>query len=185
LTFDRRASIRRIKPQRRSSSLTRRADSGLPFVDRQPVVGRELLLDTCVYIDVLQGKTPVEIDQMLQTRITNHSTVTLAELTHLIGALDPAHSGTSGALKSLGQTIDEIPPHRLSPPSIRACGEAGMLSGLVTRLTNERKNIALLNDAMLFLQAAEMGCDLLTANVSDFDWFDQLIPGTGLIFYRK
>jgi hypothetical protein len=126
----------------------------------------------------------LEVDRMLETRIVNHSTVALAELTHLIGALDPAHPGTPGALKPLGQTIDDIPPHRLTAPSIRACGEAGMLAGLVTRLTGQQKNIALLNDAMLFLQAAEMGCDLLTANVWDFDFFDQLLPGTGVLIYQ-
>jgi hypothetical protein len=59
-----------------------------------------------------------------------------------------------------------------------------MLAGLVTRLTGQKASIALLNDALLFLQAAEMGCDLLTGNVADFDWFDQLLPGTGVFFYR-
>ena len=59
-----------------------------------------------------------------------------------------------------------------------------MLTGLVTRLSGQRKSAAILNDAMLFLQAAEMGCDLLTANVSDFDFFDQLLPGTGVLLYQ-
>jgi hypothetical protein len=127
----------------------------------------------------------VEVDRILETRIVNHSTVALAELTHLIGALDPAHRGTAGALKSIGQTIDDIPTHRLTAPSIRTCGEAGMLAGLVTRLTGQGNSIALLNDAMLFLQAAEMGLDLLTANVSDFDFFDQLLPGTGILLYQR
>ena len=185
MTFDRRASIRRIKPQRRTLALFRRANADLRFVSGQPLVGRELLLDTCVYIDVLQGKTPLEVDRILETRIANHSTVALAELSHLLGALDPTHPGTAGALKPLGQTIDDMPPHRLTAPSIRACGEAGMLAGLVTRLTGQRKSIALLNDAMLFLQAAEMGCDLLTTNVSDFDFFDQPFSGTGLLLYQR
>jgi predicted nucleic acid-binding protein len=185
LTFDRRASVRRIKPQRRTLPLVRRDNANLVFVNGQSLVGRELLLDTSVYIDVLQGQTPVEVDQILETRIVNHSTVALAELTHLIGALDPAHRGTTGALKSIGQTIDDIPTHRLTAPSIRACGEAGMLAGLVTRLTGRGNSIALLNDAMLFLQAAEMGFDLLTANVSDFDFFDQLLPGNGILLYQR
>jgi len=185
LTFDRRASIRRIKPQRRFKPLTHRADGLLPYVNGQPVFGRELLLDTCVYIGVLQGTMPIEVDRVLRSRIINHSTVALAELTHLFGALDPAHPATARALKSLGGTIDDIPQHRLSAPSIRACGEAGMLAGLVTRLTGQRNSLALLNDATLFLQAAEMGYDLLTGNVTDFDWFDQLLPGTGVLFYRS
>jgi predicted nucleic acid-binding protein len=143
-----------------------------------------LLLDTSVYIDVLQGRTPIEVDQLLQTRIVNHSTVALSELTHLLGALDPAHLRTAGVLKALGKTIDDIPQHRLSAPSTRACGEAGMLAGMVTRLTGQRNTVKLLNDALLFMHAAETGCDLLTGNVRDFDWFDQLLPGTGVLLYH-
>lgn len=142
------------------------------------------MLDTSVYIDVLQGRTSVDVDRMLQTRIVNHSTVALSELTHLIGALDPGHPGTAGVLRTLGQTLDELPAHRLSAPSTRAFGEAGMLAGLVARLTGQGKTTALLNDAMIFLHAAETGCDLLTGNVRDFDWFDQVLPGAGLLLYR-
>lgn len=125
------------------------------------------------------------MDQLLQTRVINHSTVALSELTHLFGALDPAHAATAGVLKPLAQTIDDIPQHRLTAPSVRAAGEAGMLAGLVMRLTALPKTKALLNDAMLFLHAAESGCDLLTGNVRDFDWFDQVLPGTGLLLYRR
>jgi hypothetical protein len=108
----------------------------------------------------------------------------LAELTRLIGVLDPAHAGTASVLKVLRVTIDDIPPHRLTAPSTRAFGEAGMLAGLVARVTGQSNGIALLNDATLLLQAAEMGCDLLTGNIRDFDRFDQLLPGTGLLLYR-
>jgi predicted nucleic acid-binding protein len=146
--------------------------------------GRELLLDTTVYIDIHQSKTPIEVDRLLQTRIVNHSTIAVAELTRLFGALDPAHPGTASVLKPLSETIDDIPQHRLGRPSARACGEAGMLAGLAARLTGQASTIALLNDASLFLHAAETGCDLLTGNIRDFDWFDQLVPGTGLLFYR-
>ncbi len=184
MTFDRLASLRRLKTQRRSPKLVRRAESDLPFANQQHVSGRQLLLDTCVYIDELQSKTPAHVGEMLQSRIVNHSAIALAELTHLIGALNPAHPGTANVLTPLNKMIDAIPPHRLNVPSIRAYGEAGMLAGLVTRLTGQKASIALLNDALLFLQAAEMGCDLLTGNVADFDWFDQLLPGTGVFFYR-
>ncbi len=185
LTFERRASFRRLKPQRRSVALRLRAYGELKFVDPRPASGRGLLLDTCVYIDVLQGGVPAEVKRLLEMRIVNHSAIALAELTHLIGALDPAHPGTAQALKRLGEVIDNIPARRLSAPSVRACGEAGMLAGLVTRLAGRHKDFLLLNDAMLFLQAAEMGCELLTGNVAEFDWFDQIVPGTGVIFYRK
>jgi hypothetical protein len=62
------------------------------------------VLDTCVYIDELQGRPPAPLDELLETRIVNHSTVCLAELTHLFGRLDPD------------------------------LGEAGMLAGMVSRV---------------------------------------------------
>ena len=179
--FDRKASLRRIRPQRSAAKLARRPEEELPLVHKAAVIGRELLLDTCVYIDVLQGKTPVEVDSLLENRIVNHSCVALAEMTHLMGALDPADKRP--VLKTLGRTIDDIPEHRLSAPSSRMFGEAGMLAGMVTRLSGQPHSIALLNDALLFLQAAATGCDLLTGNRRDFDLLDQIIPGTGVILY--
>ncbi len=148
------------------------------------MAGRPLLLDTTVYVDVLQGTPQVEVQEILRRRVVNHSTVALAELTHLVGALDPGHPGTRRTLTILGETIDDIPPRRLTAPSTRAFGEAGMLAGLAARLSGRGKTVALLADALLLLQAAETGCDLLTGNVADFDLLDQLLPGTGVVFYR-
>jgi predicted nucleic acid-binding protein len=183
LGFERAPSLRRIKPQRKAGAIARRADIDLPLVGR-PGPGAELLLDTCVYLDVLQGKTPIQVDELLQLRIVNHSTVALAELTHLYGRLDPNHSGTRKVLTAISAVIDDIPAHRLTAPSARAFGEAGMLAGLVMRLGGRPGGLDLLNDALLFLQARETGCALLTANISDFDVFDQVLPGSGLLLYR-
>lgn len=177
-------ALRRIKPQRTGTALHRRPDSSLNFVDGQNVAGREILLDSCVYIDVLTGKMPVAVKRLLQARLINHSTIALSELTHLFGALDPTHTGTKDILRVIGETIDEMPAQRISAPSVRASGEAGMLAGLVARLRGQKNDKALLNDALLFLQAAEMGCDLLTGNIADFDCFDQLLSGNGLLLYR-
>lgn len=143
-----------------------------------------MLLDTCVYLDVLQGRTPPQVDDLLRLRIVNHSTVALAELTHLFGRLDPAHAGTRSVLATIGEVIDDIPPHRLTAPGERAFGEAGMLAGVAARLGGRPAGVATLNDALLFLQARETGCALLTGNVADFDIFDQVLPGSGVLFYR-
>ena len=146
-----------------------------------------MLLDTCVYIDVLQGRTPVSVDELLKARIVNHSTICLAEMTHLFGRLDPGHAGTKGVLHEIRRSIDDMPDHRLSSPSETAMGEAGMLAGLVSRLLsvghNERPQ--LLNDASLYLQALECGWTLLTRNVRDFDCFDQLLPANRILFYQQ
>ena len=185
LSFDRAASIRRVRPQRDVKQLKRRVDTQLPFVNSSSRSGRELILDTSVYVNVLQAKLPSEIRQILGTRVINHSTVACSELAYLFGALDPGHLDTTKVLVKLSQTLDGIPPHRLTTPSPRACLEAGMLAGLTARLTAQLRTMALLNDALLFLQAAELGYDLLTANIREFDWFDQLLPGSGLLLYRQ
>lgn len=117
--FERAAALRRIKPQRKSDPIGRRPDAALPWVG-PPGPGAELLLDTCVYLDVLQGQTPTEVDDLLQLRIVNHSSVALAELTHLYGRLDPRDQRTRQVLSAISGTIDDIPRHRLTVPSARA-----------------------------------------------------------------
>src|SRR5881227_482529 len=109
------------------------------------------MLDSCVYIDVLQGRTPTAVDELLRLRIINHSAVALSELTHGFGRLDPTHRGTRGALRELATTLSDIPVHRLLRPSVRTAGEAGMLAGLIARLGGRASGVELLNDAALFL----------------------------------
>jgi predicted nucleic acid-binding protein len=186
LSFDLARALRRIKPQR-TSGIVRRSIADLPIVQAPVSAGAELLLDTCVYIDVLQGRTPPEVDNLLDVRIVNHSTVCLAELTHLFGRLDPAHPETKGVLREIRRTIEDIPSHRLSPPSETAMGEAGMLAGLVTRLSGSDRSerSPLLNDAGLYLQALGHGWIILTRNTRDFDYFDQLLPANRVLFYEQ
>ena len=145
------------------------------------------MLDTCVYIDVVQGRTSPEVDETLSTRITNHSTICLAELTHLFGRLDPRHPETTSTLTKLGHAMNRIPAHRLTRPSTRVFGDAGMLSGLVARLSGyeQARRRALLNDAILYLHALERGCVVLTRNLREFDLFDQLLPRGRVLFYDR
>lgn len=185
MSFSLARSLRRLKPQRIAPALARRADADLPFVTAGAAPGAELLLDTGVYIDVLQGRTPLEVDRLLDLRILNHSSVSLAELTHLFGRLDPSHPGTKTALSELAGTLRDIPPHRLTAPSVRACGDAGMLAGLAARLGGRAHGAALLNDATLLLHAEETGRVLLTGNVEDFDLLQQLAPSARILLYRR
>ncbi|TAJ73720.1 MAG: hypothetical protein EPO51_04390 [Phenylobacterium sp.] len=185
MSFDLAGSLRRLKPQRPTTALVRRADSALPVVTTPVGPGPELLLDTCVYIDVLQGRTPSAVDELLTQRILNHSTVALAELTHLFGRLDPAHPATRATLRELAGVIDDVPAHRLSAPSVRAFGEAGMLAGLAARAAGLAHGVGLLNDALLLLHAAESGCVLLTRNIADMDRLQQLAPHAAFLVYQR
>ena len=128
LSFDITRSLRRFKPG--TARLIRRPDDALPFVSEKAAGGPELLLDTCVYIDVLQRRAPPGVKSLLTTRRSNHSGVALAELTHLFGRLDPQDDRTGQVLAEISGVISDMPSHRLSAPSLNVQGEAGILAGL-------------------------------------------------------
>jgi hypothetical protein len=189
LSFDLASAIRTIKPQKRTRPLERRSDAELSWATAEPAVGAPVLLDACLYVDVLQGRTPEAVDQLLTYRICHHSAVCLAELTHVFGRLDPAHPSTKGVLRMVRATIVDIPSHRLHAPEAEIWGRAGMLAGALFRLGglpaglgHERK---LLNDALIYLQARQLGCAVLTRNVRNFDFLNQLTPGGRVIFYPQ
>jgi predicted nucleic acid-binding protein len=149
------------------------------------VMGGPLLLDTCVLIDVLQGRTPTVVDELLERRVLHHSTVVLSEITHAFGRLDPNDPRTKGALSQIAATIEEIPAHRLTSPSAQAHGEAGVLAGLVMRLFEDGRQEPkeIINDALIFLHAQEQGASVLTRNMKDFGKFLALMPKGRVLFY--
>lgn len=183
--FDVRRALRRIKPHRFTHPIGRRPRAELPFLNGPPAPGRELLLDTCVYIDVLHGDTPPEVDALLRLRTTNHLSVCVAELTHSLGRLDPRHPGTEAVSRTIVQVIADIPPHRLKAASTEAVIEAGILAGLVFRLCtlSPGREVAALNDAILYLHGMAHGLAVLTRNTREFDVMNQIVPGGELLFY--
>lgn len=111
----------------------------------------------------------------------------LAELTHAFVRLSPVDPRTAGALKVIGQTIRDIPAHRLVAPDTETWGAAGVLAGILFRLGSyaagaERK---CLNDALVFLQGRKMGWPVLTGNIADFDFLNQLVPDGRILLYRR
>jgi hypothetical protein len=188
LSFDLDDAIRMTRPQRPSFRLTRRPDDELVWASGESPIGAPLLLDTTVYLDVLHGRTPIEVDNLLRFRICNHSAVCLGELTHAFGRLDPGHCETKSVLKVLRDVIENVPAHRLHAADSDIWGTAGMLAGALFRLSglslgqgHERK---FLNDALLFLQARKLGCAMLTRNIRDFDFLSQLMANGRIILYN-
>ena len=181
--------MRRLKPHKRLQRLTRRADTELAWASDEPLIGGALILDTSVYLDVLQGRTPDVVDELLTYRVCHHSAVCLAELTHVFGRLDPVHPSTRGVLQTMRGVIEDIPQHRLHAPDSAIWGEGGMLAGELFRLSGAPKGAGLerkyLNDALVYLQARGIGASVLTGNVGDFDFLNQLGPGVPIILYRQ
>ena len=189
MNFDLGGVLRALKPQKRIGAIEQRSDADQHWADGEAPIGGPLLLDTCVYLDVLQARTPAAVDILLGSRICHHSAVSLAELTHLFGRLDPLHAATKGVLQRLRGAIDDIPKHRLHAPDAAAWGEAGILAGALARLGDFPKGDGaigkFLNDALIFLQARQLGASVLTRNIRDFDALEQLVPGGQVVFYRR
>lgn len=171
---------------RRKAALARRGDSELPYAtDALP--GPALLLDTCVYIDRLQGRLPPLADALLDLRISNHSSVGLSELTFAVGRLDPADGRTRATIDAIGALVATIRPYRLFHPDADVSGRAALLAGVLARIQSHGKDDRLRawNDCLLFLQATKLGLTVLTRNVRDFDLLLQLVPAGRVLFYRE
>lgn len=184
--FDFDAAVRwaRFDPGR---TLRRRDDHALPFLGDTAEAGRGLLLDTCVYIDQLQGRAPDAIADLIGIRQVNHSTVAIQELMHTIGVLDPRHPGTAAVVRQIGKTVKAMPSHRVFAPDPDILGRAAILSGILCRLQGYARDDKLraLQDSALFLQAQKLGLAVLTRNLSDFDYLLQVLPGGRVLFYRR
>jgi predicted nucleic acid-binding protein len=184
-------SLQRYKPEKHARPLQRRPDSELDFLE---TIGLEairvkpakLLYDTTVCIDVLQGRFPVTGQLMLRAVEAWHSPVTEAELASGVGLLDPSHPKTRRLIDEIAGVLDRRPIQRTVAPDAAIWREAGILSGTLARLLglDKAQRRRLLNDALLFVTARRHGCTLLTRNVSDFDFMQQLEPAGRVLFYR-
>ena len=140
-----------------------------------------------MYIDTLQGRSPAALDDFIRMRICNHSSVCLSEMNHAFGRLEPKDSRTERALKEIRRTIHDIPEHRLIAPDASTWGAAGVLAGLLCRLTSRPAGDeqSLLNDALVYLQGRKLGWPVVTGNIGDFDLLNQLVPDGRILIYRK
>jgi predicted nucleic acid-binding protein len=144
------------------------------------------LYDTTVYIDILRDQFPMTGDVMLRAVEAWHSPVTEAELISAVGLLEPHHSRTRPAIDKIAAIIDQRPTQRTLVPDAVVWREASIFSGILARLqgfdNSQRRRV--LNDALLFVSARRHGCTLLTRNISDFDFLQQLEPAGRVLFYR-
>jgi predicted nucleic acid-binding protein len=184
--FDFEAACRwaRSGPKR---TLARRRDGDLPFVAADRIGGQGLLLDTCVYIDQMQGRSPALLEALIAQRQVNHSTVAIQELMHTVGVLSPVDKRTARVTAEIGKQIKAMPSHRIFTPDIEVLGRAALLSGILCRLQGYGNDLKLraLWDSVLFLQARKLGLVVLTTNIADYDILLQLVPAGRALFYRR
>jgi hypothetical protein len=111
VSFDFDAAVRwaRFDPQQ---TLARRPDAELPFVAKDRIGGQTLLLDTCVYIDQLQDRSPDLLEILIATRQANHSTVAIQELLHTVGVLVPKDRRSPAAVATIRGLMASVSKER-------------------------------------------------------------------------
>ena len=186
LSSDFQATLRRLKPGKHRDAFKPRAESELDFLGSAKYRPAKLLYDTTVYIDILQGHFPQDGERMLRATEAWHSPVTEAELAAACGRLDPAHPGTRQIVEKITKVIERRSTYRTIIPDSDVWREAGILAGTLVRLQGYGKDHGrrILNDALLFASARKFGCAVLTRNVTDFDFLQQLDPSGRVLFYK-
>ena len=179
-------AARRVLRSASRATLARRPDDWLPFVEAGARSPASILLDTCVYIDEMQGRLPAEAERLFEASQINHSAIAVQELMFSMGALDPRDRRTRRAIDTIERTLDLMPPYRLFAPDLGVLATAAVHAGILARVQgyarDDRKRA--LNDCVLFLQALKLGLTVLTRNVRDFDLLLQLRPEGRVLFYR-
>ena len=124
--FDAARRWARLDPHK---ALARRGDDELPFIDPNLIGGQGLLLDTWVYIDQMQDRSPQVLDDLVALRQVNHSTVAIQELMHTVGILNPSDPRTAAVVAEIGKHIKAMPPHRVFAPDVEVLGKGGVAVG--------------------------------------------------------
>lgn len=182
-SFDAAERVRRHDPDR---TLGRRSDDLLPFLGDAVSAGGGLLLDTCCYVDQIQGRAPDSLERLLDIRIVNHSMVAVQELMVAVGALRRDDPRSAAAVSAIGRVVRGMPGHRLFVPDSDVMGRAAVYAGILGRNQGYARDDRLkaLHDCMLFLQAEKLGLTLLTANAAEFDVLLQIRPSGRVLLYR-
>jgi predicted nucleic acid-binding protein len=177
--------LRRFRLDTQRAPLKRRPKSELEFMGTTSNRPAKLLYDTTVYIDILQDRFPRDGERLLRATDAWHSPVTEAELAATCGLLDPTHPATPEIIGQVGAVIERRPIYRTIAPDREIWREAGVLSGLLARLQGYGKDQRrrALNDALLLETARKYGCAVLTRNLVDFDFLQQLDPSGRVLFY--
>ena len=179
------AVVARHDPARWTKTLRYRAKSALPFDAGAVSPAVPIVLDATVYID--GRRLPPPIAAIVARNTVLHSATSLAELAVSIGYLDPADSRTPTHRQPIDDVMAHVVPTRIVAPSSDAWVEAAVLAGILARTQGipkpERRK--LLNDALIFLTAAEAGATLISRNVKDMDLLLQLKPDVPVLLYDR
>ena len=178
--------LRQLKPEKRHHGLKPRDENQLPFIGISPGRIETLLYDTTVYVDILEGRFPLGNEAVLRAATAWHSAVTEAELATACTSIDPTDPRSRDVVKRITRLFDLRPAHRTIAPDREVWQRAGALAGVIARLQRLSKpdRRSILNDALIFSTGRKFGHTVLTRNIRDFDFLNQLDPLGRILFYR-
>jgi predicted nucleic acid-binding protein len=158
-----------------------RADRPSPTM---PLLGEAVpdgpvLLDTNVFINVLTGRGPLVLRQMLQTLPRFFvSAPTRAELAWIGGRLDPAHPGTGRVVAAELGVQTRIDPAKVLVPTDADWRAAGERAGRITReaagggrrIATAFDRVELIHDTLTAIVAARAACVVVTRTGTSPRW---------------
>jgi predicted nucleic acid-binding protein len=152
-----------------------------------------VLLDTNVFINAVTGRRLVP-PRALVGSISDAfvAAPTRAELSWLIGRLDPNHPGTARVVATIDVAISRIDPAKVLVPLDADWLAAGTLAGRAARaIAGGAKAIAtaadrqeLIADAITAILARAASLTVITED-ADFDVLARLLPGLSVLFYDR
>jgi predicted nucleic acid-binding protein len=152
-----------------------------------------VLLDTNVFINALTRCEP-PLPRMLLASLTDAfvAAPTRAELSWLIGRLDPDHPGTTRVVAAIEGALSHIDPAKVLVPTDADWLAAGTLAGRAARaIAGGAKTIIsaagrqeLIGDAITAILARAAGFTVITED-ADFDILARLTPGLSVMFYDR
>jgi predicted nucleic acid-binding protein len=152
-----------------------------------------VLLDTNVFINALTQREP-SLPRMLLASLTDAfvAAPTRAELSWLIGRLDPDHPGTARVVAAIESAISHIDPAKVLVPMDADWLAAGTLAGRAARaiaggaktITTATDRQELIGDAITAILARAASFTVITED-ADFDILARLVPGLSVLFYDR
>ena len=152
-----------------------------------------VLFDTNIFIHALAGRR-LTLPPVLLVRMTDVfvSAPTRAELSWLLGRLDPDHPNTGRVVAAVRQILTRIDAGTILTPTAAQWLEAGTLAGRAARaigggaksVTTATDRQELIADAITALLAREAACTIVTED-ADFDVLTNLVPDLSVLFYDR
>lgn len=173
---------------RLNAKIARRQAAALDF-DAVGVLARQatLVLDTNTIVAALKKKLPPPVRALVAQSKMLASSVVVGEMTQGLYNLAPSHPHTPAARAPLQAAMAEMAKIPALTPTHNDWELANALLSVLSRTNgfDKVKRRELLGDALLYASARAVRACVVTADISDFDLFEQALPGGQVLYFTQ